>query len=223
MAYEIYWISGSPYAWSVMLAMEVKGLTYESRLLDRTKDEHKAPEFLAINPRGLVPVLKSGDTVICEAIAILAYLDKKHPEPPIFGTTPEETGLIWQLVSEVDGYIRGPLGDGITAPIFRGKAKEGEGADAVRAARGPAHEALNWVNDKLKGSRFLAGDAISASDIVLLPVIQALARAAGKDVAASLDLCILPLDDTYPNIARWLTRIQALPGYENTYPPHWRG
>jgi glutathione S-transferase len=38
MAYEIYWISGSPYAWTVMLAMEVKGLTYESRLLDRTRD-----------------------------------------------------------------------------------------------------------------------------------------------------------------------------------------
>jgi len=81
---------------------------------------------------------------------------------------------------------------------------------------------LNWVNGKLEGSLYLAGDAISASDILLLPVMQALARAAGKDVAASLDLQILPLEVTYPNIAGWLTRIQALPGYENTYPPHWR-
>ena len=222
MAYEIYWISGSPYAWSVMLAMAVKGLPYESRLLDRSRDEHKAAEFLAINPRGLVPVLKNGDTVICEAIAILAYLDKKHPEPALFGTTPEETGLVWQLVSEIDGYVRGPLRDGITAPIFRGKATDGDGADAVMSARGPAHDALRWVDDRLSGSSFLAGQAISAADIVLLPVIQALARAAGKDGTAPLDLGILPFDETYPGIAAWLTRMVALPGYDNTTPPHWR-
>ena len=222
MAYEVYWISGSPYAWTVMLAMAVKGLSYESRLLDRTRDEHKAAEFLAINPRGLVPVLKNDDTVICEATAILAYLDRKHPEPPLFGTTAEETGLIWQLVSEIDGFVRSPLRDGITAPIFRGKAKGGEGAEAVRAARGPAHEALGWVADRLAGGNFLAGEAISAADITLLPVIQALARAAGKDTAASLDLGILPLGETYPGIAAWLARIEALPGYDETYPPHWR-
>ena len=222
MAYEIYWISGSPYAWTVMLAMAVKGLGYESRLLDRTRDEHKAAEFLAINPRGLVPVLKNDDTVICEATAILAYLDRKHPEPPLFGTTAEETGLIWQLVSEVDGYIRSPLRDGITAPIFRGKVKDGEGAEAVKAARGPAHEALGWVGDRLASSPFLAGEAISAADIVLLPVLQALTRAAGKDTAAGLDLGILPLGENYPDIAAWLARIEALPGYDESYPPHWR-
>lgn len=222
MAYEIYWISGSPYAWTVMLAMEVKGLAYESRLLDRTRDEHKAASFLAINPRGLVPVLTCGDTVVCEAVAILAYLDRKHPEPPLLGTTPEETGLVWQLVSEIDGYIRGPIGDGVTGPIFRGKAKDAKGADAVRAARAPAHEALKWVDDRLAGGRYLAGAAISAADLVMLPVIQALARAAGKDVAARLDLGILPLGETYPGIDAWLARIEALPGYERSYPPHWR-
>jgi glutathione S-transferase len=222
LAYEIYLISGSPYAWSVMLAMEVKGLAYEARVLNRTRDEHKAPEFLAINPRGLVPVLKNGDTVICEAVAILAFLDKKHPEPPLFGATAEETGQIWQLVSEIDLYIRGPVADGISGPIFRGKAKDGAGADAVKAARGKAHEALDWVADKLAAGSYLAGDAISAADIVLLPVMQALARAAGKDDAAPLDLGILPMEETYPDIAAWLKRIEALPGYDNSFPPHWR-
>ncbi len=223
MAYEIYWISGSPYAWSVLLAMAVKGLPYDSRLLDRSRDEHKAADFLAINPRGLVPVLKNGDTVICEAIAILAYLDKKHPAPALFGTTAEETGLVWQLVCEIDGYIRSPLRDGITAPIFRGKATQGAGAEAVMAARDPAHDALRWVDDRLAGSLFLAGQLVSAADIVLLPVIQALARAAGKDSAATLDLGILPFHETYPGIAAWLTRMVALPGYDKTIPPHWRG
>lgn len=222
MGYEIYWISGSPYAWTILLALEIKGLGYESRLLNRTNDEHKAPEFLAINPRGLVPVLKDGDTVICEAIAILAYLDKKHPEPPLLGVTAAETGRVWQTVSEINDYIRVPIADGISGPIFRGKARSDDGADAVRTARPAAHKALAWVNDRLAGGPFLAGDGISAADIVLLPILQALVRSAGKDEAPALDLGILPLEETYPNIAEWLPRITSLPGYENTYPPHWR-
>ena len=222
MGYEIYLISGSPYAWSLMLAMEVKGLANEPRVRNPTPDEHKAPEFIAINPRGLVPVLKNGDLVICEAVAILAYLDKKHPEPPLLGTTAEETGQIWQLISEIDGHIRGPVADGISGPIFRGKAKSEEGAAAIKAARDPAHEALKWVENNLAGGMYLTGDGISAADIVLLPVLQALVRSAGKEEAPALELGILPIQQTYPNIAAWLAHIEALPGYDNSYPPHWR-
>ncbi len=221
MGYVLYFISGSPFAWRAMLALEIKGLPYDSHRLNASKGEHKTPEYLAMNPRGKVPVLKDGETVIYESIAILAYLDKKHPEPPLFGTTPRETGLIWQLVCEIAEYVHIPIGENVVAPIFRGKAT-GEGADAVREAVGPAHDALNWANDKLGLSAYLAGEAITAADIVLVPVIQSLARAAGKEEALALDLGILPIDQTYPNIAAWMTRIEALPGYDNTYPPHWR-
>ena len=222
MSYEIFWISGSPYAWSVLLALELKGLEYTSHLLDRSRDEHKAPEFLAINPRGKVPVLTCGDTAISETPAILAYLEAKHPEPPLFGASPEETGHIWQLVSEIESYVRGPVADGVSGPIFRGQVKDGNGAANLKAAKGPAHDALQWVDENLTGTAYLAGSAITAADIILLPVMQALARAAGKEAAAHLDLAILPLDKTYPGIAAWLARMEALPGYGNTYPPHWR-
>ena len=47
-------------------------------------------------------------------------------------------------------------------------------------------------------------------------------RAAGKNAARSFDLRLLPIGDTYPAIAAWRERIQALPGYERTYLPHWR-
>ncbi|MBT3764921.1 MAG: hypothetical protein HOB79_08505 [Rhodospirillaceae bacterium] len=72
--------------------MEVKGLAYQSRQLDRSKDEHKAADFLAINPRGLVPVLKSEqngqDVVVSEAIAILASTPLARLEnQPNIGTT----------------------------------------------------------------------------------------------------------------------------------------
>jgi glutathione S-transferase len=222
MSYEIYWISGSPYAWSVLLALELKGLEYTSRLLDRGRDEHKAPQFLAINPRGKVPLLKCGETVISETPAILAYLEAKHPQPPLFGASPEETGHIWQLVSEIESYVRGPVADGVSGPIFRGQVKDGYGAAILKAARGPAHDALSWVDETLNGAAYFAGSTITAADIILLPVMQALARAAGKDVAAHLDLAILPMEETYPGIAAWLARMETLPGYGNSYPPHWR-
>lgn len=221
MAYEFYWISGSPFAWRVMLAMEIKGLTYDSHRLDASKGEHKEPEYLALNPRGKVPVLKDGDTVIYESIAILAYLESKHPEPPLFGTTPGETGTIWQRISEIDNYVRAPVSDGVMGPLFQGKAADG--AEEIKAAAGPAHEALKWADNILSQTDYLAGGNISAADVVLLPIIGGLARAAGKDDAASLNLGILPFVETYPNIAAWLVRVEALPGYENAYPPHWRG
>ena len=87
MAIELYWGSGSPFAWRVMLTLEVKKLAYESKLLEFSKGEHKTPAYLRLNPRGKVPTLKDGDFAVYESIAIMAYLDRKYPEPPLFGKT----------------------------------------------------------------------------------------------------------------------------------------
>jgi glutathione S-transferase len=60
-ALEVYWVSGSPYAWRVLLTLEVKQLSYTSRLLEASKGDLKKPEYLKLNPRGQVPTLKDGD------------------------------------------------------------------------------------------------------------------------------------------------------------------
>ncbi|MBI2350486.1 MAG: glutathione S-transferase family protein, partial [Deltaproteobacteria bacterium] len=49
-----------------------------------------------------------------------------------------------------------------------------------------------------------------------------LLRAASKESAKPLNLGFLPLAQTYPNVAAWVTRVEAIPGYEKTYPPHWK-
>jgi glutathione S-transferase len=54
--------------------------------------ESKTPEYLALNPRGEVPVLTDGDVVVHESIAIVAYLEGEFPEPALFGATSAETG-----------------------------------------------------------------------------------------------------------------------------------
>src|SRR4051794_10553772 len=119
MAIELYWGSGSPFAWRVMLTLEIKKLPYQSKLLEFSRGDHKAPEFLKLNPRGKVPVLKDGDFVIYESLAMMAYLERKYPEPPLFGKTPEETGLIWREISEGDYLMH--AGDKVIRPVFFGK------------------------------------------------------------------------------------------------------
>jgi glutathione S-transferase len=89
-----------------MLTLEVKGLAYESKLLEFSKGDHKTPAYLQLNPRGKVPTLKDGDFVIYESLAIMSYLDRKYPAKPLFGTTAEETGLIWQTISECESYFK---------------------------------------------------------------------------------------------------------------------
>jgi glutathione S-transferase len=219
MALELYWGSGSPFAWRVMLTLEVKRLTYQSRLLEFSKGDHKAPAFLKLNPRGKVPVLKDDDFVLNESLAIMAYLDKKHPEPPLFGTLPQETGLIWRAVTETEAYLLS-AGDKVIRPVFFGKGLDE--TDKIQEAAHIVRQELKRIDGELSGSTWLVGKQISAADIALFPLIQTILRAAGKDAAKPLKLELLPLADTFPNLSTWVTRIEALPGYERTYPPHWR-
>jgi glutathione S-transferase len=84
------------------------------------KAQNKAPAYLRLNPRGKVPTLKDGNYVLYESLAIMSYLDRKYPNPPLFGETPEETGLIWRALAECESYIVG-AGDRVVRPIFFGK------------------------------------------------------------------------------------------------------
>ncbi|MBI4490564.1 MAG: glutathione S-transferase family protein [Deltaproteobacteria bacterium] len=219
MALEIYWGSGSPFAWRVVLTLEVKRLPYESRLLEFSKEDHKSPGYLRLNPRGKVPTLKDGDFVLYESLAIMAYLDRKYPDPPIFGTTPQETGLIWRAISETQSYLVAP-GAKVIVPIFFGKGLEK--TDEIQAAAATIRDELKRIDAALAGSVWMVGSCISAADIGLFPLVQILLRAASKEAAKPLSLGFSPLGQTYPNIAAWVKRVEAIPGYERTYPPHWR-
>lgn len=219
MTVEIYWGSGSPFAWTTLLALEVKGIPYESRLLSFSDGDLKTPEFLALNPRGKVPVLRDGDFVLPESLAIVAYLDAKHPEPPLLGRTPEETGRVWKAISD-DAFYRQTAGEGIILPVFRGNVADN--ADDMRAAARELSGELKALNALLETQSWLAGDRISAADLVSYPTWQLTLRAAAREEARALDLGFDGWRETYPAIAAWCARVEALPGYDRTYPPHWR-
>jgi len=219
MALEVYWGSGSPFAWRVLLTLEAKRLDYESKLLQFSKGENKAPAYLQLNPRGKVPTLKDGDFVVYESLAIMAYLDRKYPAPPLFGKTAEDAGLIWRAISECESYLVS-AGDKVVRPVFFGKGLEK--VEEIQQAAQTIRQELKTLDERLASSHWLVGEQISAADIAVFPLVQLLLRAASKEAAQPLNLGLLPLAQTYPNIARWVQRVEALPNYQRTYPPHWR-
>jgi len=219
MAIDLYWGSGSPYAWRVLLALEFKHVPYTSHVLQFSKQEHKSPQMLALNPRGRVPVLKDGDYVVFESLAVLYYLDLKYPDPPIFGRTPEEAGVIMRVICEFQAYAEDQVTN-ILRTVF-GLAPSGPAPDLTEAMHVVASEART-IEGRLSKSNWIVGESCSAADMVIFPSIQLLRRALNRPAARDLSSRFLPIETHYPALGRWIARVEALPGYERTYPPHWR-
>jgi glutathione S-transferase len=203
----------------VLLALEYKRLSYDSRVLQFSKQEHKSPALLRMNPRGRVPVLKDGDFVVFESLACLLYLDRKYPEPPLFGTSAEEAATIMRVICEYQAYAEQYVTQ-IVSAVFLDTLDEQ--AEAVTRATHIVAGEARTIEGRLSKSEWLVGDRASAADLVVFPGIMLLLRAMEKREAGELRSRFLPMAVTYPAIARWIERMEQLPGYDRTYPPHWR-
>ncbi|HEY5949307.1 MAG TPA: glutathione S-transferase family protein [Kofleriaceae bacterium] len=213
MTLELYTISGSPYAWRVQLALEHKQIPFELRTLSMSAGDVRAPAFLALNPRGRVPVLVDGDYVLNESLAILAYIEARWPTPALFGATPAQTGRIWRVIAECTAYLDAPVED-FTVPIYFNRP-----SDKLDSAAKAIADELSPLAAQLERTPWLAGDQLTAADFVVLPHVQSILRAASKPAASTLALPFLPLA---PTLADWRARIEALPYYARTVPAHWR-
>jgi glutathione S-transferase len=217
MSLEIFCGAGSPYAWRVLLAAELKRIPYESKLLEFSKGQLKTPEFLALNPRGKVPVIRDGDFVLAESLAILAYLDRKVAEPTLFGKTPEHAGRIAAVVAAFESYVRDPQ-TVVNRWLFGDKPRTQEVDDAVVTIKAEYAR----VEDVLRSSPFVVGEAPTAADLVWFPALRTMVRAGVRAEARTRELGLFPVVELYPAIGAWIARIEALPGYDRTFPPHWR-
>jgi maleylacetoacetate isomerase len=76
-----YWRSSAAYR--VRIALNLKGLSYETRAVHLLRDggEQHAEGYRMINPQELIPCLLDGDRVITQSLAIMEYLDEMYPEP----------------------------------------------------------------------------------------------------------------------------------------------
>lgn len=211
MAIELYWGSGSAYCWRVLLALEHKGLDFHSHLLKFDQQEHKAPQLLAMNPRGRLPVLRDGDYVVFESVAVLYYLDRKYPDPPIFGRSPQESGVIMRVICEYQAYAEPSLMQIIGNMLFPQEPTLGE--DAARLMAEAMHRAAGearTIERRLAQSDWVVGESFSAADMVIYPDIRLLLRALEKPGAQELAARFLPLEINYPALGRWLDRVAAI-------------
>ncbi len=216
---EIYWGSGSPNAWRVLLTAELKRIPYESKLLEFSKEDHKKPEFTAINPRALVPAIRDGDYKLYESLAIMAYLDRRNPEPAIFGRNAAETGRIWRTISEFECYSRERFSDLIRPILFK---QLPEKTAEVQAAAETLRTELGRFEQAMDGNPWLCGREVSAADLAVYPFVKFIVRVTGKDDLKPLNLGFAPFEAKFPKLHAWMKQVEALPGYERTYPPHWK-
>lgn len=157
-----------------------KGLSPEVRDVEIAKGAQLAPEFLALNPRGTLPVLVTDKgTALTENVAIAAWLEDTHPEPPLMGRDPDERAavLMWNAIIEQNGLAA--IADAFrnAHPQMKGRALTGpETVDQIPelAERGRvrAERFFTMLDERLAASPFVAGDAFSFADITAFVTVD---------------------------------------------------
>jgi glutathione S-transferase len=214
MSLVLYYGSGSPWAWRAQFALEHKALPYELRVLSFAAGDTRKPEFIALNPRHRVPVLADGDFVQYESNAIVEYLDEAYPATgaPLFPGDVRTRALVRRLILEVDNYF-----DKATDTLLdQAFAKKPEERDAKKIAEGRNEviEEIGMFTQSMRGD-YLAGP-LSAADFALYPLVAFLPRAQIKLPDLDADGMLTPA------MRSWKARIEALPFFERTIPPHWK-
>lgn len=79
----------------VRIALNHKGVNYESRYIDQDRGQHQDEKYLRLNPQGLVPALVLEDeTVVTQSFAILEYLEERYPDRPLLPSSPEQRAQV---------------------------------------------------------------------------------------------------------------------------------
>ncbi|HWH48682.1 MAG TPA: glutathione S-transferase family protein [Burkholderiales bacterium] len=213
MALTFYYGSGSPYAWRVWLALEHKGIAYELMTLSFSAGDLKKPEYLKVNPRHKVPAITDGELALYESAAIVEYLDEQYSSgKKLFPGNTKQRAVVRRLVREADEYVAHVQERLVDQVLFTPQDKWDAGE--IASARTALGKELGTFEGYLSGN-FLAGE-FSAADITLYPMIALCLRMEKKkpdlDVRSAVG----------PKIGAWMKRIEALPYFDKTYPPHWK-
>ena len=161
------------------IALNLKGVSYQIVSHHLRKKEHQAPEYLAVNPQGLVPALVlPGKPVLTQSLAIIEYLDETIPEPPFLPKSPEDRARVRALAQMIAIEIH-PLNNLRVLRALRHRFGADEEVigdwfrDWVVETFGPLEEML--ASDPRTG-RFCHGDTPGLADICLVPQVANNAR-----------------------------------------------
>jgi maleylacetoacetate isomerase len=202
-----YWRSSA--AFRVRIALNLKGLHYETRAVHLVRDggEQHSPAYVALNPQQLVPALVDDDKVMTQSMAIAEYLDEIHPHPPLLPADAAGRARI-RALAQIIGCDIHPIGN------LRVLQQIGSqfGADDEQKGIWMRHwivagfQALETMlaNHKETG-RYCHGDTTGLADLCLVPQVYNARR------------WKTPLDD-YPTILRIDAACMALDAFKAAMP-----
>jgi maleylacetoacetate isomerase len=88
MTLELYGYARSSAAFRLRIGLNLKRIDYDPVIIDLRSGAQRSPDYLALNPQGLVPALRVGEEVLSQSLAILEYLEEIQPEPPLLPADP---------------------------------------------------------------------------------------------------------------------------------------
>lgn len=212
MALVFYYGSGSPFAWRVWLGLEHKRIPYEHKTVSFSAGDLRKPEYTAINPRQKVPAIVDDGFALYESDAILEYIDEKYPAPKLFPGDAQQRALARRMIREADLYFGGAMDAVIDEVLFKPQAEWD--TDAIAKGRAAMAKELALWESLMRGDH-LAGE-LSAADFTLYPLLALSLRCEKKKPDIDLRSII------GPKVAAWMKRIEALPYFQKTWPPHWK-
>jgi glutathione S-transferase len=199
MTLKLYFAPGSG-AFAALIALEEAGADYEATPVALAAGEQRAPAFLAISPRGQIPVLQVDETIIRENIAVLTCIANLYPQAKLL---PLGDAVALAKAYEVLSWFATNLHVAI-AQIFRGERFTDDAdtkAELARYGRINFEKALATFNDLADGGPWLLGERFSIAD-GLAPVAMRWARRLEIDLAA------------YPDFSALVARVEARPAFE---------
>ena len=176
----LYDCSTAPSPRRARILLAEKGVPHETVQIDLRAGEQLGEAFRRINPHCTVPVLRTDDgLVLTDNAAITAWLEARHPEPPLLGNTPAEKAEIasWNWRIEFEGLLAIAESMRNGAPSMANRALPGP-VDYAQipelAQRGLARLQKFFVDldDRLAGRDFVAGDRFSIADITAVVAVD---------------------------------------------------
>jgi maleylacetoacetate isomerase len=194
-------------AFRTRIALNLKGVPYELVPHHLRKNEQRAPEYLALNPQGLVPALEMDGHVLVQSLAIIEYLEERVPNPPLLPQSPAARARVRALAQVVACDIH-PIDNLRVLRYLRKEMKQDEAAVQTWYNHWIA-EGFHALEPILRESRetgaFCHGDTPSLADVCLFPQVV-------NSQNYKLDL------SPFPTIERIANEATKLPAFERALP-----
>jgi maleylacetoacetate isomerase/maleylpyruvate isomerase len=204
---ELYSYFRSSASYRVRIALGLKGLPYDYRPIHLVKGEQVQAPFSDLSATRLVPLLKDGDALISQSLAIIEYLEETHPEPPLLPADALGRARVRAIALDIACEIH-PLNNLRVLRYLVDEMKVSED-EKMRWLRHWVEDGLATVERQLAGNpatgRFCHGDAPTLADAVLVPQIFNAQRFS----------CRL---DHVPEVMRIFGECSALPAFANAHP-----